>query len=1452
MVSKPVRASSSTQQTNQQSQINFSFNTPITLDRSNYLLWRFQVLASIRGNRLEGFINGTKPAPEEQFTQVGADGSIQKIDNPEYQNWRSQDQTLFGWMLSSISEGTLNLVINCGSSFDVWRTLEKKFGVQSEARVFQLRYELNTLRKESMSIEDYCMKMKTVADKLASAGSPITEKDLMLTILNSLGAGYRDIATFITGSKMDYDDAYALLLTHETRLEQEQNDKSMFNANYAYTNAYYPRAFYAQSRNNFRRGGHAGAQFGNNGRNHTARRGNIFQSPRMFNGNHRGGYGRGHSFGPNNVNSFHALRNSMQFTRTGVTNMNGPQGIPSNAEELVCQICFKPGHTADICWHRFVEDYVPYSRSLGRGKGPRSAYIANFDGFTYPYQGYDNYDNHPASETSCYSGIDNYALAEAYVANFESFADDGWYLDNRATHHLTNNMENLHFKEDYKGTDQLIIGNGQGLSISHIGHAFLSFRASKHPYTHASTITLKDMLLVPTITKNLLSISKLTSDNSLSVEFCGNVCYVKDMKGQVLLQGLAEKGLYKLLMKSSSMSSFAYHASPAFHLSQLQSHKPISMLSCSNVSSISHHCNSFDKTCFSSISNKCNRKHDELTLLHKKFGHPSSTVLMHFLKTCKPVKVSQKSILSPEHSMCEACQLGKAHKQHFSTTETKTTQVLELIHTDLWGPSPTTYRNGFKYYISFVDDYSSFEDTYSVGVPSDEQSPVVPEHTNNLNQQESSNYSLSKLSISQVIPQIPEYTQTQLEPQTSNQQHSENNPNRIQISQPTHKMITRSKSGIFKPKLYTTTLINKEPDTIQEALNDKNWYKAMKEEYEALIRNKTWSLVPPPAEYKIVGNKWVFRVKQNSDGSIAKYKLDWLLKVDVNNAFLNGDLTEDVYMYQPEGFVDEKRSGYVFVSNALILLRFSRSNFPTPVKTVVWVTNRIDPINDSSGLLVVNETGNLVLTSQNKSVVWSANLSKEVQTPVVLQLLDSGNLVLRGERDGSSETYLWQSFDYPSNTLLPRMKLGWDLKTGLERRITSWKSPDDPSPGNFTWAVERQDNPELIMWKGSRKFHRGGPWNGLVFNEDELYYTFDMIDKDVFSRIVMNQTLYVRQQFTWDKATQSWELYANVPRDLCDTCALCGAYGICIISDTPFCQCLKGVKGEPRTKIVVIVISTTALLAAVLIAGYLVHKRRRNIVATIANATNNFSINNKLAEGGFGPVYKGTLVDGQEIAVKRLSKISEQGLKELKNEVILFSKLQHRNLVKFLGCCIQGEEKLLIYEFMPNKSLNSFIFGLDQERCKILDWPKRFHIICGTARGVMYLHQDSRLRIIHRDLKASNVLLNQDMNPKISDFGLARAFGGDEIEGNTNRVIGTYGYMAPEYASDGKFSVKSDVFSFGILLLEIISGKKNRGFYHSDNKLNLIGHAWKLRNEGMPSQLIDPCIQGSFNLAEVI
>ncbi|KAG6692423.1 G-type lectin S-receptor-like serine/threonine-protein kinase B120 isoform X1 [Carya illinoinensis] len=244
----------------------------------------------------------------------------------------------------------------------------------------------------------------------------------------------------------------------------------------------------------------------------------------------------------------------------------------------------------------------------------------------------------------------------------------------------------------------------------------------------------------------------------------------------------------------------------------------------------------------------------------------------------------------------------------------------------------------------------------------------------------------------------------------------------------------------------------------------------------------------------------------------------------------------------------------------------------------------------------------------------------------------------------------------------------------------------------------------------------------------------------------------------------------------------------------------------------------------------------------VITATDNFCEENKLGEGGFGAVYKGNIPGGQEIAVKRLSRRSTQGLDEFKNEIILLAKLQHRNLVRLLGCCIQGEEKMLIYEYMPNKSLDCFLF--DPTKQTILDWRKRFTIIEGIARGLLYLHRDSRLRIIHRDLKASNILLDEDMNPKISDFGMARIFGGNQDEANTNRVVGTYGYMSPEYAMEGLFSVKSDVYSFGVLLLEIVSGRRNTSFRLSEYS-SLIGYVWHLWNEEKAMELVDPSIRDS-------
>ncbi|KAF2303622.1 hypothetical protein GH714_020209 [Hevea brasiliensis] len=242
-------------------------------------------------------------------------------------------------------------------------------------------------------------------------------------------------------------------------------------------------------------------------------------------------------------------------------------------------------------------------------------------------------------------------------------------------------------------------------------------------------------------------------------------------------------------------------------------------------------------------------------------------------------------------------------------------------------------------------------------------------------------------------------------------------------------------------------------------------------------------------------------------------------------------------------------------------------------------------------------------------------------------------------------------------------------------------------------------------------------------------------------------------------------------------------------------------------------------------------------LSTIKAVTNNFSLANKLGEGGFGPV-------------TRLSMTSKQGLDEFRNEVMVIVKLQHKNLVRLLGYCMEGDEKLLIYEYLANTSLDAFLF--DPKRSRELDWAKRANIITGTARGLLYLHEDSRLKIIHRDMKASNVLLDDEMNPKISDFGTARIFGGNQLEANTDRVVGTYGYMAPEYALEGVISIKSDVYSFGILMLEIISGKKNRGFYNPEHDPSLLLHAWKLWNEGKGEDLIDPNIVHSCPRSEAL
>ncbi|XP_010918938.1 receptor-like serine/threonine-protein kinase SD1-8 isoform X2 [Elaeis guineensis] len=646
-----------------------------------------------------------------------------------------------------------------------------------------------------------------------------------------------------------------------------------------------------------------------------------------------------------------------------------------------------------------------------------------------------------------------------------------------------------------------------------------------------------------------------------------------------------------------------------------------------------------------------------------------------------------------------------------------------------------------------------------------------------------------------------------------------------------------------------------------------------------------------------------------------------------------------------------------------------------PVQTVVWVANRDSPLNSSTGVLNLTSNGNLVLLNDSGYVLWSTGTSN-VTNPTV-QLLDSGNLILTG---GTSKSLLWQSFDHPCDTLLPGMKLGWDSSTNFNRYLTSWRSASDPSPGEYAYKFNIHGVPEVFLWEKSARIYRSGPWNGqgysgrpemiknnmfrfhFISNQDEHYYTYEVLDSSIISRLVLSDGK--AQRFLWSKVKNDWNSYWYVPKDPCDKYAYCGANGVCNTSYSLFCQCLKGfdpkstndwnqrvylggcvrktrldfqsdrfselvnvklpdalnatadsnrsldecrewclknfscvafafsggsgcltwtgdlvdikvfaeggenlfvrlaasdldtTKGDSSKKqraIVIIIPLILGFLVFVFLGLFMLKKKRKQGIigdscskessgkelelplfdmSVMESATDNFYSNNKLGEGGFGPVYKGQLRDGQEIAVKRLSKDSVQGLDEFKNEVMLIAKLQHRNLVRLLGCCIQREERMLIYEYMPNKSLDTFIFGI--------------------ARGLLYLHQDSRLKIIHRDLKASNILLDKDMNPKISDFGTARIFKGDQNQENTRRVVGTYGYMSPEYAMDGIFSVKSDVFSFGVIILEILSGKKNRMLKQVEPHVNLLGYAWRLWEEDRCLELLDKAVKCSYPISKVL
>ncbi|OIS96931.1 PREDICTED: probable LRR receptor-like serine/threonine-protein kinase At1g56140 [Nicotiana attenuata] len=328
-----------------------------------------------------------------------------------------------------------------------------------------------------------------------------------------------------------------------------------------------------------------------------------------------------------------------------------------------------------------------------------------------------------------------------------------------------------------------------------------------------------------------------------------------------------------------------------------------------------------------------------------------------------------------------------------------------------------------------------------------------------------------------------------------------------------------------------------------------------------------------------------------------------------------------------------------------------------------------------------------------------------------------------------------------------------------------------------------------------------------------------------------------------------------------------GTYGpsISAISATP--DFIPTVSNQPpttkknRTGLIVGVVVGVGVISFISVFSvyYLIQKRKRQQAledeeflgidarpytfsySELRAATADFNPSNKLGEGGFGPVYKGTLEDGRVVAVKQLSVASHQGKSQFVAEIATISAVQHRNLVKLYGCCIEGEKRSLVYEYLENKSLDQALF---ESGSLYLDWPIRFQICLGVAKGLAYLHEESRVRVVHRDVKASNILLDSDLNPKISDFGLAKLYDDKKTHINT-RVAGTIGYLAPEYAMRGHLTEKADVFGFGVVALEIVSGRPNSDSSLEEERIYLLEWAWQLHENNRETELVDA------NLSEV-
>nr|CAN67086.1 hypothetical protein VITISV_031091 [Vitis vinifera] len=543
----------------------------------------------------------------------------------------------------------------------------------------------------------------------------------------------------------------------------------------------------------------------------------------------------------------------------------------------------------------------------------------------------------------------------------------------------------------------------------------------------------------------------------------------------------------------------------------------------------------------------------------------------------------------------------------------------------------------------------------------------------------------------------------------------------------------------------------------------------------------------------------------------------------------------------------------------------------------VWVANRDNPISGTNANLMLDGNGTLmIIHSGGDPIVLNSN---QASRNSIATLFDSGNFVVSAlNSDGSVKQTLWESFDDPTDTLLPGMKLGINLKTGQNWSLASWINEQVPDPGTFTleWngtqlVIKRRGD---IYWSSGilkdRSFefiqtHHNIYYFISVCNDNEIYFSYSVQDGAI-SKWVLNWrggffdtygTLFVKEDMCdpYDKypgcAVQEPPTCRTTDFQFMKQSVLNSGYPSLMNIDTSLglsdCQAICRNNCSCTACNTVFTNETGCQFWRDKLPRARVGDANQEELYVLSSSKD--IDENKIGKGGFGSVYKGILPGGQEIAVKRLSGVSTWGLDQFVNERLIVNQ-QHRNLIRLLGYCSEGEERMLIYELLPNGNLEDLIF--DPDRRKGLDWNTWCNIIKGIAQGLDYLHNHSRLNMVHGDLKASNILLDDDMNPKISDFGTARIFERNESEPQTSKLVGTFGYMPPEYFSEGWCSPKTDVYSFGVLMLEIVSGQRIIPPDCKDDNLSLIRNAWKLWGEGNSLKLVDPAMVGPHSTTQIV